>query len=157
MNINRFMKISTAGLAAILFVFSPPLFAEVSPAEQQLNAVMDDYWNYVLNESPLTATNAGVSDFNDRLGSVTPESNARRLDAEKLFLARTRDIDRTTLSQSGLVNVERVRDGIFDLDIQPILKEKAADSFHTEFSRFLTEQVNILLYGISDENQCRDL
>jgi uncharacterized protein (DUF885 family) len=106
MKINRLMRVSMAGLAAVLCVFSPPLFADVSPAEQQLNAVMDDYWNYVLSESPLTATNAGVSDFNDRLGSVTPESNARRLDAEKLFLARTRDINRTTLSQSGLVNVE---------------------------------------------------
>ncbi len=79
---------------------------DVSPAEQQLNTVMEEYWNFVLRESPLTATGAGVSDYNDRLSSVTPDSQARRNDEEKRFLARTRDIERATLSQAGLVNAE---------------------------------------------------
>jgi uncharacterized protein (DUF885 family) len=91
-------------LAVLLLVQS--VSAETSAAEQQLNTVMADYWDYVLKESPLTATRAGISELNDRLGSATPETRARRLQAEQLFLARSRDIDRDSLSQTGLVNAE---------------------------------------------------
>jgi len=95
-----------AAVVIVAISFAPTLQAEPSAAEQQLNTVMEEYWDFTLHESPLTATQAGVSDFNDRLSSVTPEAQARRLDKEKLFLARTRDIDHATLSQSGLVNAE---------------------------------------------------
>ena len=67
--------------------FATTLQAEPSAADQQLNTVMEEYGDFTLRESPLTATGAGVSDYNDRLSSVTPESQARRLDKEKLFLA----------------------------------------------------------------------
>ena len=103
------MQTMPAMKAAVIFVaicFAPTLQAEPSAAEQQLNTVMEEYWDFTLRESPLTATGAGVSDYNDRLSSVTPVSQARRLEKEKLFLARTRDINHATLSQSGLVNAE---------------------------------------------------
>ncbi len=103
------MQTMSAMKAAVIIVaisFAPTLQAEPSAAEQQLDTVMDEYWDFTLRESPLAATQAGVSDFNDRLSSVTPESQAQRLQQEKLFLARTRDIDHATLSQSGLVNAE---------------------------------------------------
>ena len=102
----RSVHIAALTSATIYFALSTPLHAEVTAAEQQLNTVMAEFWDYTLRESPLTATAAGVSDFNDRLGSVTPESQARQLDEEKRFLARTRDIDRETLSTPGLVNAE---------------------------------------------------
>jgi len=96
-----------AVLVSIAMFSAPPAHAEdVSPVEQQLNTVMEEYWDFVLRESPLTATGAGVSDYNDRLSSVTPDSQVRRNDEEKRFLARTRDIDQATLSQAGLVNAE---------------------------------------------------
>ena len=105
MKSNRFRMFFA--IASVAILLTPTVYADdVSPAEQQLNTVMEEYWDFVLRESPLTATGAGVSDFNDRLSSVTPESQARRNDEEKLFLARTRDIDRATLSQPGLVNAE---------------------------------------------------
>ena len=106
MKSNRLTTMAALFCAAIFFAPAAPLLAETSPAEQQLNTVMEEYWDFVLRESPLTATGAGVSDYNDRLSSVTPESQARRNDAEKLYLARTRDIDHAALSQSGLVNAE---------------------------------------------------
>ncbi len=106
MQSNRTLTIAVLCCAAVLFASSATLRAEVSPAEQQLNTVMEEYWDYTLRESPLTATQAGISDFNDRLASVTPEDQARRLDEEKRFLARTRDIDRASLGASGLVNAE---------------------------------------------------
>ena len=106
MKLNRFTTMAALFCAAIFLAPASPLRAEISSAEQQLNTVMEEYWDFVLRESPLTATGAGVSDYNDRLSSVTPESQARRNDAEKLYLARTRDIDHAALSQSGLVNAE---------------------------------------------------
>ena len=106
MKSNRLTTMAALLCAAIFFAPATPLLAETSPAEQQLNTVMEEYWDFVLRESPLTATGAGVSDYNDRLSSVTPDSQARRNDAEKLYLARTRDIDHAALSQSGLVNAE---------------------------------------------------
>ena len=106
MNTNRFVALVALACASILFASSATLHADPSPAEQQLNTVMEEYWDYTLRESPLTATQAGVSDFNDRLASVTHEDQARRQDEEKRFLARTRDIDHASLGDSGLVNAE---------------------------------------------------
>ena len=105
MKSNR-SRIIAALVSSAIFLMPAVHADETSPAEQQLNTVMADYWDFVLRESPLTATGAGVSDYNDRLSSVTPESQLRRNDEERLFLARTRDIDRATLSQAGLVNAE---------------------------------------------------
>ena len=67
---------------------------------------MAEYWQYFLAEDPLTATAVGVNDYNDRLPSVTPESRARRLDAEREFLSRSRAVDRQALTASGRVSAE---------------------------------------------------
>lgn len=93
-------------LSGAVFLCAPVAWAERSAAEQQLDAVMAEYWDYVLAESPFAATQAGIDDYNDRLPSVTAADRARRLEAEKLFLARTRDIDRDDLGTDGLVNAE---------------------------------------------------
>ena len=106
MNPNHSSICAALVFAALVFVPIAALHAEESAADQQLNTVMAEFWDYTLRESPLTATQAGISDFNDRLGSATPESQVRRLEQEKLFLARTRDIDQSALSQTGLVNAE---------------------------------------------------
>ena len=99
-------NLAAALFCAAIFLVSGAAIAAPSAAEQQLDTVMAEYWDYVLRENPLAASGAGVDEFNDRLGSVTPEAQARRLDASKRFLARTRDIDKSTLSTSGLVNAE---------------------------------------------------
>ena len=106
MKANGSLRYAAFISAAIFFATSMPLRAELSAAEQQLNTAMAEFWDYTLRESPLTATAAGISDFNDRLSSVTPEAQSRRLEKEKRFLARTRDIDRESLSTPGLVNAE---------------------------------------------------
>ncbi|MCH7898978.1 MAG: DUF885 domain-containing protein, partial [Proteobacteria bacterium] len=94
-----------------------------------------------MRESPLAATQAGVSDFNDRLSSVTPESQARRLQQEKLFLARTRDIDHAKLSQSGLVNAELFEWVLVD-SIEAYEINLSRIPFNT-FSGFFTAALNM--------------
>jgi len=141
MKLNRLMTMAALLCAAILLVPAAPLLADISPAEQQLNTVMEEYWEFVLRESPLTATAAGVSDYNDRLSSVLPESQARRNDAEKLYLARTRDIDHAALSQSGLVNAE-LFEWVLDDSIGAYENRLARIPFNT-FSGFFMAALNM--------------
>ena len=80
-------------------------FAEgLSPAEEQLNAIMAEAWEFDLREDPIEATAAGVSDFNDRLPRVTRGDQLRRLEAKRRFLARTRDLDRDSMTPDGRTN-----------------------------------------------------
>jgi len=105
------MKFSQGIQAALLcgaFCLASLASADEHPsfADEQLNVVMADYWDFRLTENPLAATQAGISDFNDRLPAVTAEDRQRRLAAEKRFFARSHDIDRNKLSVSGQVNAE---------------------------------------------------
>lgn len=135
------MSAMKAAVIIVAISFAPTLHAEPSAAEQQLDTVMQEYWDFTLRESPLAATQAGVSDFNDRLSSVTPESQARRLHQEKLFLARTRDIDHATLSQSGLVNAELFEWVLVD-SIEAYEINLSRIPFNT-FSGFFTAALNM--------------
>lgn len=135
------MSAMKAAVIIVAISFAPTLNAEPSAAEQQLDTIMEEYWDFTLRESPLAATRAGVSDFNDRLSSVTPESQARRLQQEKLFLARTRDIDHATLSQSGLVNAELFEWVLVD-SIEAYEINLSRIPFNT-FSGFFTAALNM--------------
>jgi len=135
------MSAMKAAVIIVAISFAPTLNAEPSAAEQQLDTIMEEYWDFTLRESPLAATRAGVSDFNDRLSSVTPESQARRLQQEKLFLARTRDIDQATLSQSGLVNAELFEWVLVD-SIEAYEINLSRIPFNT-FSGFFTAALNM--------------
>lgn len=77
-----------------------------SPAEQQLDNLLGEYWDYYLAENPDAATRAGVDGFNDRLPSVTVESIARRLELERALLSRSRDIDKAAFSDNVRVNAD---------------------------------------------------
>lgn len=93
-------------LCCAVLVFGTAAFADERGADARLDALMAEYWEYVLAENPLQATRAGVPDYNDRMPSVTVDSRARRLAAEQRFLARSRDIDRQRLSDGGQVNAD---------------------------------------------------
>lgn len=126
---------------AIGFAIASPVFAETSAAEQQLDVVMAEYWDYVLRENPLAASAAGVDVYNDKLGSVTPATRARQNDAEKLFLARSRDIDRGALSTAGRVNAE-VFEWVLEDSIGSYENKLARIPFNT-FSGFFMAVLNM--------------
>ena len=74
--------------------------------EAQLDALMAEYWQYVLDEDPVAATRAGNDAGNDRLPAVTQADLARRLAEERRFRARARDLDLQALGESGRLNAE---------------------------------------------------
>lgn len=126
--------------------------AQTSVAEQQLNAVMAEYWDYFLSEDPLAATQAGISEFNDRLPKVTPEDQARRLAAERRFLRRTHDIDDETLSVKGQVNVELfawvLDDSIAAYELN--LSRIPFNTFSGFYMNALTASNGVLMDSVSD-------
>ncbi len=94
--------------ALICLVLALPALAQqsTSPAEERLNAIIAEHWEYQLREDPVAATSVGVNDFNDRLPRVTRDDQLRRMEAEKSFLRRARDLDQSALSVEGRINAD---------------------------------------------------
>jgi uncharacterized protein (DUF885 family) len=80
--------------------------AGAADAAAELAALFADERAFTWREDPLAATNDGVHDYDNRLPSVTPADQARRLDADRNFLARLRAIDRAALSEFDAVSYE---------------------------------------------------
>ena len=99
-------KIQTFMLLAATFVVGLASADTHSAADAQLDNVIADYWELYLQTYPAAATGAGVYEFNDQLGSVTPASQERVLQANRILLARARDINRAEMSLDGQVNVD---------------------------------------------------
>ena len=91
-------------LFTCLLAIAAPASADVSVAEQQLNTIIEDHWEFSLREYPTFATAVGVNDFNDRMPSVTRTEQLRRLDALNAFLRRAGDIEVDALSDAGRTN-----------------------------------------------------
>ena len=80
-----------------------------TPASAQnadLSRLFEDERAFVYREDPLSATGAGIHDYDDRLPSVTPEANARQLLENQQFLARLHAIDRAQLSHQEQVSYD---------------------------------------------------
>jgi len=101
-------------VAALLLVFvvapvAADAVADKSAAEQQLDAIIAEHWDYSLREDPTEATAVGVNDFNDRMPATSPADHRRRLAAEQAFLRRAQDVDSASLSISGRTNLDLFR------------------------------------------------
>ena len=95
--------VTISGFLAIIFL-AGNAHAELSAAEKELDAIMAEHWEFSLREDPTMATAVGVNDYNDRMPSVIRGDQLRRMDAEKSFLRRARDIDSGSLSVAGQIN-----------------------------------------------------
>jgi uncharacterized protein (DUF885 family) len=93
-------------LAAALVSIAGVTAAAADGPDQALDALTAEYWRYALAEDPLLATRMGVTAGNDRMPSVTQADDARRLAMERRFRARLADLDRSRLSDQGVVNAD---------------------------------------------------
>ncbi|NKB32784.1 MAG: DUF885 family protein [Pseudomonadales bacterium] len=90
----------------LIVILAVPLQSFAQSAERQILELMEDYWSYRLQESPTSATRAGVSDYNHLLPQVSPVDEARRLRAEEELLNRLNAIERNNLSRDHQVNFD---------------------------------------------------
>ncbi len=91
-------------LLAVLLSMSTVASAEAGDAA--LDALMAEYWDFYLAANPVAATRVGVDAYNDRFASVTPDSQARQLDAYRSMRDRLADLDRNRLTAAGRVDAE---------------------------------------------------
>ncbi|MEM9494577.1 MAG: DUF885 family protein [Pseudomonadota bacterium] len=109
--------------------------AMASPADD-LNQLIDDYWDNELRENPFRATGAGISDYNAKVPAVAPADQERRAAMGADLLARLDAIDRTALSSSDKTNADLLKFILkhdvalapFDAWRMPILSDSG---FHT--------------------------
>lgn len=90
---------------AICLMFITPASGQ-SEANVSLEQIMAEYWDYRLEENPITATYAGLSQFNHLLPQVSPVDKARRMRREQAFLAQLTVLERDTLSEENQVNLD---------------------------------------------------
>ena len=136
-------------LSVITAVFiAQPALATDAPLDQ----IIDDYWNYYLQEFPVAAKNAGLKTGNDRLASVTSESLARRLSTERRLLSRLRDLDHASLPSERSVDAELLAwiledsIGAYELDLARI----PFNTFWGFFMNALTASNGIQMQDVSD-------
>jgi uncharacterized protein (DUF885 family) len=89
-----------------------PAVSAATPAADLRQLFADERAAYYRDE-PLAATSEGLHDYDDHLPSVTPESQARRLNADRLLLKRLEAID-----LAGLSAQDQVSAGLFKFMVE---------------------------------------
>jgi len=90
--------------AAVAMSVATPVVAQTASAD--LTRLFADERAFVYREDPLSATSAGIHNYDDRLPSVTPETNARQARENQTFLNRLNAIDRAQLSHQEQVSYD---------------------------------------------------
>ena len=92
---------------AIAFLgFGMAQAAVADDAKASLDRLFADERAFTWREDPLAATYDGVHDYDDRLPSVTPADQARRLEADRRFIERLHGIDRSSLTAFDAVSYD---------------------------------------------------
>ncbi len=119
------------------FLFSTQL--TLASETMALHALFEEYWANEMEENPFSATKSGIFEFNDRVPSVSPADQERRLIEASSYLDRLNAIDSADLSGEDQLNAElfafilqqKVALAAFDEWRMPFL---ADSGFHTDFS-----------------------
>ncbi|MBS0386568.1 MAG: DUF885 family protein, partial [Proteobacteria bacterium] len=99
------MKFITAALALTASMALAPM-AHAQSASAALARLFADERAAVYRADPTSATYAGVHNYDDRLPSVTPQTQAAQLAADRGFVQRLYAIDRTALSAQEQVSYD---------------------------------------------------
>ena len=108
-------------LAASLALFSAPGAPALAGAPEDLTALTDDYWAFVMRENPTFASQLGVRDYDDKLGDISLAAEDRRAAAAEAYLKRL-----DAILDAGLSAADRIN--------KAILKRSLAES--VEANRF---------------------
>jgi len=122
------MKIPAIVVAGIAAIGLAPSAVAQDPAAA-LRQLFDDERAFTWREDPLAATYDGVHTYDDRLPSVTPAAQQRRVEADREFLRRLQAVDRSALSPQ-----EQVSHDLFDF----MVTQRLALASHREWRMPLT-------------------
>ncbi len=92
-------------LAATMFALAAP--AAAGPPED-LKALTDDYWAFVMREFPTFASQLGVRDYDDKLTDISLAAEDRRTAAATAYLKRL-----DAIPDAGLSPADRINKAIF--------------------------------------------
>ncbi|TWU58005.1 DUF885 domain-containing protein [Rubripirellula reticaptiva] len=97
-------------LIPIAFTFAQDAAPATSTAvDAKLREVMDEVWDFELNENPMLATNSGDPRGQDRLADDSIDSINRRNVARKDFLKRLTEIEPASLTEFSRIDQELLR------------------------------------------------
>ncbi len=82
---------------------SPPA-TESAAQTDTFKAIIDDHWNWSLEQSPVFATSLGVRDFDDTLGDPSLAAEDSRMEQTEIFINRLEALDAASLSASEQVD-----------------------------------------------------
>lgn len=100
---RKLLSFITHSLLSLVLLWLAPS-ALAATATEQLQKVIDDHWQYSLQEDPISAGRMGLAGYNNRLPDVTATDRARRLKAEQALLQRLQAIEPQQLTDSDRVN-----------------------------------------------------
>jgi uncharacterized protein (DUF885 family) len=92
--------------AWVLLGISSGPAAVAEGAKAALEGLFADERAFTWREDQLAATYDGIHEYDDRLPSVTPADQARRLEADRAFIGRLRGIDRAALTEFDRVSYD---------------------------------------------------
>ncbi len=135
----RFMNdMRSTFLSFFLATFSTVAFAQLS-ATDNFQKLLDDSWEFGLQEWPILATRTGDNRFNDKLASISVADSQRRLNKNRDFLKRLKNVDREKLSRTDQINYDifgqmienDISEAEFEVYLIPITNRWG---FHVEFA-----------------------
>lgn len=140
------MKSLRVSAAALLMLSAAPA-ALAQSADAELEALIEDVEAFDEAENPIQAGREGDMDALAEMPRVTPEAEARRLEAYEGFAGRIDEIQRSDLSQDGKLNYDllewmvdwRVERAAFDENRIPFTNDSG---FHTNLA-FIADSTSI--------------
>jgi uncharacterized protein (DUF885 family) len=98
-------------LIGAIIALAPTLeiYGQQKSSRQRLQALLDDNWEFQLDEYPMFATRMGKHDSNHRLTSMTLADIERRKQKRKQFLAEAKSIPLNTLNSADRLNLQIFR------------------------------------------------
>jgi uncharacterized protein (DUF885 family) len=87
-----------------VFPYRPNQIAKQTEQEK-LQRLFEDYWNYVLADSPIFATSIGDHRFDDKLEGVSEEALFRSYDSLRAFQKRAKEINQRRLLPEDRFNL----------------------------------------------------
>lgn len=90
----------------LLFAFLLTPFSYAAAPQQQLNALLDNDWQWTMRNAPEFATSVGDNRYNDRLSDVSLAASLVGNAHQEKMLAEAKRIDRSKLSGQDLVSYD---------------------------------------------------